>query len=204
MRGRYGSFTRNLDPTADYELREGADGRPYIAVWGERRLGPRPTEAQLADAWFRVVKKDKKAGFAGRMQRENKALYPEVATVDGAWVAEAFIDVVSEPRGARVASIKANKDRRARGYAAVDSKTNASPSARCRGQIKGAFRSGAKRTGGRPGRRMALRTMRSPFHPLPDQALKEESRPLRASPLGVPGSGPPSRCATHSSHRADS
>ena len=75
-----------------------------------------PTNAErLVD-----VKAAKKAEGANRMHRENRAVYSEVQEVDGAWVAEAMIDLITEPRGARVAAIKANRDKRARFYALVD------------------------------------------------------------------------------------
>jgi len=75
-----------------------------------------PTNAELvADA--RV---EKKAELAQRMHEENRKLYPEVALLDGAWIAEALIDIVTDPRGTRVAAVKANRDRRARGYTAAD------------------------------------------------------------------------------------
>lgn len=86
-------------------------------VWdaANKRLRPR-TDAEL----LAIAKREKRAEGATRMHRENRALYPEVQEVEGAWVAEAMIDLITEPRGARVASIKANRDRRARFYAAVE------------------------------------------------------------------------------------
>lgn len=75
-----------------------------------------PTAAEaLADA-----KIAKKAEAATRMHRDNRALYPEVSEVEGAWVAEALLDTITDPRGMRVASIKANRDKRTRFYVLVD------------------------------------------------------------------------------------
>ncbi|MDP9438711.1 MAG: hypothetical protein M3P49_08195 [Actinomycetota bacterium] len=96
-----------------------ADFRPdwvWDAVNG--RLRPRTDAEVLAK-----VKGEKKKDGANRMHRENRALYSEVFEVDGAWVAEFVLDTITEPRGARVASVKANKDRRARFYAAVEAST---------------------------------------------------------------------------------
>lgn len=68
------------------------------------------------------AKQSKKAQFANRMHTENRKLYPELDAAPGAWVAEMMLDIISEPRGTRVSAIKANKDRRIRGYAAIDAK----------------------------------------------------------------------------------
>lgn len=108
----------NLDPSRDFEIRQDEAGKQYIHSWNNP--SPRPTDVQLAAAWFRVAKRQKKAEGANRMHRENRALYPEVQEVEGAWVAELIVDIVTEPRGARVFSVKANRDKRARFYALID------------------------------------------------------------------------------------
>lgn len=90
---------------------------PSGLVWDALTKTLRPPSAVEILA---IARKNKKIEFANRMHRENRALYPEVSEVEGAWVAEAMIDIITEPRGVRVASIKANRDKRARFYALVD------------------------------------------------------------------------------------
>ncbi len=82
---------------------------------------------QIADTdRLRWAKRDKKNAFSERMHQEIKALFPEVASVEGAWVAEALIDAISDPRGARVGTIKNLRDKRATKHTEVDGKTTKS------------------------------------------------------------------------------
>lgn len=85
-------------------------------VWDAARRTIRP----LTDADRLKAAKDGKRGeFTTRMHREIQGLYGEVSAVDGAWVAEALIDIVSVPRGARVEGMKSVRDKRVRGHANV-------------------------------------------------------------------------------------
>ena len=90
-------------------------------IWDASIPGIRPpTDADR----LRSAKKLKKTEGTRRMHSEVEGLFPEVRDVSGAWVAEALIEMVSDPRGARVAGIKERRDKRARFHAAVDAKTS--------------------------------------------------------------------------------
>lgn len=111
----------NLDPLKDFEVSADADGKQYISAWNNPN--PKPTDADLARGWFEWNKRSKRNEFTNRMHKGIRNLYSEVSEVDGAWVAEVIIDMVSDPRGVRVSSVKSLRDKRVRGHGNVDSKT---------------------------------------------------------------------------------
>lgn len=98
---------------AEYESKQGW-------VWdATNKVLRAPSDADR----LRWAKRDKRHEGSRRMHVENEALFPEVRGVEGAWVAEALVEMISDPRGPRVGAIKSNRDKRARFHVAVDGKT---------------------------------------------------------------------------------
>lgn len=62
----------SANPPADYYL-DGQTGQ--IAHW-ESKLGPRPTDQQLKDAWIPALKAQKKSEIRARVVSECEALMP--------------------------------------------------------------------------------------------------------------------------------
>lgn len=100
--------TEIVIPDADW--REG-----WVWEAANRRLRA-PNDADR----LRWAKRDKKTEITKRMHRSVEDRFSEVREVQGAWVAEALIEMMSDPRGSRVAGIKADRDKRTLKHAAID------------------------------------------------------------------------------------
>jgi hypothetical protein len=70
-------------PTTDYEIRDDAgESGPHIARWDEKKLGPRPTEQQLADAEVPALKARKRREIAMAASRA----YRDAFSADGEYL----------------------------------------------------------------------------------------------------------------------
>lgn len=94
---------QELYPTAvfgeDYTVRDDGKGQ-YIDLWNESRLGPRPTDAQLAEAWFRVAVKMKAAEFTERqvIEIEKPYLSQVKSNKPNAWLVDMLVDIAQAIR----------------------------------------------------------------------------------------------------------
>ena len=82
---------------SDYAVSQGPNGQ-YVSSWNNPNL--KPTDAQLAVAWFRVAVKKKSAEFTARQIAEIAAPYqPQTKTDDpNAWLAEMMVDLAQTLR----------------------------------------------------------------------------------------------------------
>lgn len=87
----------SLEPGRDFLVRDDGKG-PYLAEWNNPN--PRPTNAQLAEAWFRVAVKRKAAEFTERQVAEIESGYRSQVKSDkpNAWLVEMLVDIAQSVR----------------------------------------------------------------------------------------------------------
>lgn len=65
----------NADSTQDFEIFTDPEGRQTIVRWNEERLGPRPTDQQIQDAWIPALKAQKEADLIRAANADYEAIF---------------------------------------------------------------------------------------------------------------------------------
>lgn len=101
----------NAMPVEDFRVEDAGDG-PKLNYWNDAKLGPRPSQLDLARGWYLYSKQAAYGRMAVGMIIALRAKVPEISAVQGAagyqegYLAVLLIEIASNNNPTRIQSVK--------------------------------------------------------------------------------------------------